>query len=393
MLWDITQQTAAMLVERETPLEAEHLLSSLVGIWERTDLGGDDPVEVIGVHVVDAAEAEASPRAFALLRGLAVFGGERIAPRAHAAASRLAELRTEAPAWVDSLGGATLRESWKTTEPFGDGDNVTLVLQHEGYAPHAISVFIDHNLDSIAKDVFVSPHPDRLRALWKGEEDFTVVGIDPQEAADALAQGLFVEESFEESPATDELQGMRPLLRAYLWTLPPPRPIRHPTMSDGDRDRLAVEFAASPEVSELASEVVDDLAWRMIDFARDHSDGDPLRWSPVVVELFMADWLPGRALLEVPLDAVPDAVRAWVRFAGRRRGLPERLIDEAVAAVGQWEDEFAHAMQDRSRFGPTKAVLSAMLDQGIDITDEAAMETWTREFNALTQEERRKVLP
>jgi hypothetical protein len=394
MLLDMTVETAAMLFEREAPLEAEHLLSSLVGIWEQTDLGGDDPVKVIGGGVVDAAEAEGSPRAFALLTGLAIFGGERVAPHAHAAASRLAELRAEVPAWLDSLGRATLREAWKTLEVFGDGELVTLVLEHRGYAPHAIVVLIDHNLGSAAKDIFVTADAGRFRTRWERDaHDVTVVDIDPQEAADVIGHGLEFEQAYANLPTTENFHRLRPLVRTYLKTLPPPREIVRPTITEDERDRLAADFAASAEARDLDQALIDDLAWRAILYGCDYSDGDPLRWSPVVVELFMVDWLPRKALLEVPAEAVPDAMRAWVRFAGRRRGLPERLIEEAVTAVARWTPEFERAINDPSRFGPSKAIFGAMLDEGIDITDKAAVDEWVREFNARPEEGRRKVLP
>jgi hypothetical protein len=322
------------------------------------------------------------------------FSGARwVGPRALTAARRLVELRDEAPAWVDTLGRATLRGAWKTQEAFGDGDMVVLVLEHAGHAPHGIGVLIDNNLGSVAKDVLVADDASMLRAIWEHEvPDVTAVDIDPQEAADALAHGLEMERMFAESPGTEEFIKLRPLLRAYLKTLPPPRPIAHPTMSEDERDRLAAEFAAPPEARGLDPALIDDLAWRMIHFGCDYSDGDPLRWSPVVVELFMADWLPRKALLEVPVDAVPDAVRSWVRFAGRRRGVPERLIKESVAAVARWTPEFERAINDPARFGPSKAIFGAMLDEGIDITEKASVDAWVRAFNERPEQERRKVL-
>jgi hypothetical protein len=119
----------------------------------------------------------------------------------------------------------------------------------------------------------------------------------------------------------------------------------------------------------------------------------PLRWSPIVVELFMTDWLPRKALLEAPVKKVPDAVRAWVRFAGRRRDLAQSLIGETVTAVGRWEREFAKAMKDSARFGPAKAIIGAMLAEGIEPSDQAAVDAWIGDFNARSKEEQRNVLP
>jgi hypothetical protein len=386
--------TASELVELESPFVAECWLSSFVSIWEEADLVGDDPERVIGLSVVDAAAAEGSSCALALLSGLGVLGGDRVRRRARREVRRLDGRRDEAPPWLDALGRARLREAWKTQEPFGDGDMVTLVLEHEGYPPHAIGVLIDHNLGSIGKDVLVADDAGMLRTLWEHEvPGVTAVDIDAQEAADTLAYGLEIEQMYLDSPATEELRRFRPLLRTYLRTLPTPRPIRRPSLDERDREYLAEEFAASAEARRVDPAVIDDLAWRIIDFGCDYSDGDPVRWSPVVVELFMVDWLPRKALLEAPIKKVPDALRAWVRFAGRRRGLTESLIEETVTAVGRWEREFAKAMKDSTRFGPAKAIVGAMFAEGIDPSDQSAVDTWVRDFNARPEEERRKVLP
>jgi hypothetical protein len=111
-----------------------------------------------------------------------------------------------------------------------------------------------------------------------------------------------------------------------------------------------------------------------------------------VVELFMTDWLPRKALLEAPVKAVPDAVRAWVRFAGGRRGLTESMIEETVTAVGRWEREFVAAMKDSASFGPAKSIVGAMLAEGIEPSDQAAVDAWIGDFNARPEEERRRVL-
>jgi hypothetical protein len=312
-LWDLargTAATAAELVELQSPFLAECWLSSLVSIWEEAHLIDDDPERVIGLSVVDAAVAEGSPRALALLSGLAVFGGQRVGPRARTEARALGERRDQAPAWLDALGRARLLGSWRTQEPFGDGDMVALVLKHDGYPPHAIGVLIDHNLGSSAKDVLVADDAGMLRVLWEHEvPGVTAVDIDPQEAADVLAHGLEIEPRYLDSPATEELRRFRPLLRTYLRALPSPRALQRSSLHEPDRDRLAEEFAASDEARGLDPAVIDDLAWRIVDFGCDYLEGDPLRWSPIVVELFMTDWLPRKALLEAPVKAVPDAVR------------------------------------------------------------------------------------
>jgi hypothetical protein len=122
----------------------------------------------------------------------------------------------------------------------------------------------------------------------------------------------------------------------------------------------------------------------------DYGDGDPLRWSPTVVELFMLDYLPRKVpLSREEVDALPEVLGAWVRFALTKRGLEERFILEVEDAVVDFEEEFREAMDDERTFGPGKLVMLAMREDDVDMTDQQALDAWLEEFNAQPIEERR----
>jgi hypothetical protein len=70
-----------------------------------------------------------------------------------------------------------------------------------------------------------------------------------------------------------------------------------------------------------------------IDFASDYVDGRPLRWSPVVMKLFMFHWGPHDLVDREVFAHVPAALDAWVRFAGRKNGLPEWAIEDTRKAI------------------------------------------------------------
>ena len=72
--------------------------------------------------------------------------------------------------------------------------------------------------------------------------------------------------------------------------------------------------------------------------------------------------------------------------------MPEDLIQDAVAEMADWESEFMSAMKDSTRFGPSKAIFGAMLDEGIEVSDKAVVNAWINDFNARPEEERNKVL-
>ena len=90
-----------------------------------------------------------------------------------------------------------------------------------------------------------------------------------------------------------------------------------------DRDALRDEFLASPEGRAFAPDGDEAFGVSLaIDFCVDYVDGRPLRWSPVVVELFMADWVPSKVLADAGVfEVLPSVLDAWVRFAGRKAGI------------------------------------------------------------------------
>ena len=97
-----------------------------------------------------------------------------------------------------------------------------------------------------------------------------------------------------------------------------------------------------------------------INFCADYVDGRPLRWSPVVVELFMANWIPRKVLADEGLfERLPPALDAWVRFAGRKAGTP----DWAVRPRGRRSRAGALQMVERgsdpAAGGPAKQFLTA----------------------------------
>jgi len=119
-----------------------------------------------------------------------------------------------------------------------------------------------------------------------------------------------------------------------------------------------------------------------IDFAVDYEGGDPLRWSPVVIELFMADWLPRKLLADRAMfEAAPGALDAWVRYAGRARGIPAGAIAMNTAAIPEWTATMLAAADDDHTAGPAKQFMLAAQQAGIDLSDPQAINTFMAEWN------------
>jgi hypothetical protein len=167
-------------------------------------------------------------------------------------------------------------------------------------------------------------------------------------------------------------------------------------LTEEDRRALLDAFLASPfaaALSQTHAVVADLVADHILDFRAGHGEGDLLRWSPIVVEIAMLDWLPRKALLNVAeIDALPDVLRAFVRFAAEQRSLADSDLDEILTAIAEFEPEFRSAAADPVEFGWGKRLAQQMQRDGVDMTDERATQDWIEAFNALSVAERDEIL-
>jgi len=70
----------------------------------------------------------------------------------------------------------------------------------------------------------------------------------------------------------------------------------------------------------------------------------------------MTGWLPRKVAREPAFfERVPDILRDWVAYAGRRRGVPRAPLREAVAAVKRHSKEMLDAASAPGAWGPAKA--------------------------------------
>jgi hypothetical protein len=184
---------------------------------------------------------------------------------------------------------------------------------------------------------------------------------------------------------TEEAEQLMPLVRARLRLLPTPRPIEPPDTPDEEREALVAAFAISPEaigLTRVGHGPAAELARWFIDFACDYGAGDPLRWSPIAVEILLGDWLPRKAILEPDeIEVLPEVLRRFARFSARRKGLADPVIAETLDAVDRFAPDFVEGMADDERAGPAKEILVGLRAAGVDLTDEAAVQRWIDERN------------
>jgi len=380
------------------PLEVETFASGVVSTW-RQDVAmpnADEAAKALAELLARHLAAKRSPDALALMLGI-----EAVAPGPLAAvfAAPIARLRVGGltdPVWVDSIRLIRFVEGWRSTDEYGDQDMVMAVFEHAGRPPHGIGLLVDQNMGGMAKEVLVTDEPDGLRSDWLARPSLQIISLNAQEVADRFAGALQAYDETFMLETSKETRYLLPLVRARLRLLPAGVAAERAEIPTAERESLLADFEASPEASagdEAAAGDVGLLASYFVDYGCDYGTGDPLRWSPIAVELVMLDWFPRKVMLEGPaIAAVPDALRRFVRYAGRRKGLPEASIADTVAAVDEFEAAYLLAMADTAGYGPAKAIVSAMRSESVDPTDPAAVAGWMEAFNARPASERDRLL-
>jgi hypothetical protein len=299
-----------------------------------------------------------------------------------------------APAWIEQIGESEIVGAAVISEAaFDDARTVLLESRHPDGETMAVGVLIDRNLGGLAKDVLLAESIEQVVGAMghhsTGEEaQLELKRVEPGVAAGLIREAIARTDMTWDPPVDDDFWPGRALalLRADQTpgSVEPPEPAE---VSVEERDRLRDEFLASPEGREFAPD--GDEAWvasLAIDFCVGYTGGDPLRWSPAVVELFLTDWVP-RKVLTTPelLKCLPGALDAWVRFAAGRRGSPEWATNETRGSIGKCAQEMIEAASDPAVGGPSKQFLLAAKAAGVDLEDEQAMGAFINGWNARSE--------
>jgi hypothetical protein len=404
----------------DDPLEAEAWASAILAMSHKQPVPFELQQELersFLPRLVQAAERKRDRAGLAMLCALASVSDD---PDARAAAERMKAHGLAPPPWAAVIGRPQLIETMTATDPFGDQIGYYFLFRYAGEPDHLVLALYDENLGGIIKDAVVAPlQPDTdILELLGHEPDVEGRMVKPAVAAgsviSAVANGdLFVDNDWSEDFRQNRallLARMRQILErheaatatqaaspghevaaggtasALPYDPPPPEP-----PGREDQEALIQEFMASPLAAGLSTER--DVALAILDHCMtarcDFGDGDPLRWSPIVVELFMLDFLPRKVTLDfAQIAALPEVLAAWVRFCLGKRGLAEHLIIETQDAVARYSAEFREAVTNPHNFGLAKAFSNAMRADGVDLLDEQAVAAWMAAFNARPQDER-----
>ena len=153
-------------------------------------------------------------------------------------------------------------------------------------------------------------------------------------------------------------------------------------------DREGMDDTAAQD---LAGDVALALDWKF-----NYSDGELGRWDTSDVYEFLIEWCPRK--VSIPPDecgSIPGAIGSFAGFL-EANGLlaadsspATKLAAEAESLSGR----FVTAMSDPSNFGMAKSFFGAAVAEGVDMSDEEALQGWVEEFNSRPFEEREAIIP
>jgi hypothetical protein len=383
-------RAARELLAVRSPLDAELMVSELLGTWwtqRSSRAGGRRAVSVeqlVGEGLVDYAAGQRSPAALALLSGIACLGTPRQAAKAERAALELIESGVPCPGWAEHLGAVTSAECYINPDVLGDQDEVICVFSYDGEEPHALVTVVDYNAEGMIRDGWVTSRVDKLldhcheasaQRGGKGTDArHAFRQVDAGQARHMLETALAVTDGAKDPSVSESFPSYHAFIRARIRALPPYRGrgvsgATGPRRQGWSRDRratLAAEFLASDEAEDLSDRgSASHCADRIIDYGCDRDFGRPLRMSPTKVETFLLSWLPRKVMLSfAEQDAMPHVLAAWVRWAGRRRGLADPVVSETLEAVFNSMGMFAEAYRDPAEFGLDYALVRRLLPDG-----------------------------
>ncbi|MGV9763220.1 hypothetical protein [Micromonospora tulbaghiae] len=388
--YDAVLHAARDVTRLDSALDAEMLGAALLGsVYAVAEHDREQAVREFVTGFLAATSRRRSAAATTLRAVFAALvpdaeGAARVRPGAHA------------PSWAGQLGRVRVTGAWAYGDVYGDQTSYLATFayddEEEGGPEHALVALVDHNI-GITKDVFVGGPAGRIVEQAREictEDEFTWFRTeDPARMHAEVSRHLAVTDDLAELPAQGSLATDRALVGARLAVLPGPTPPAGPAVvpppTDEERTRLVRAFLDSPEAARFAlPEVADgELAslhfclGLLLDHAAGFPDADPMRWSPMVAELFLLDWVHRRAVLDMDDAAMlPRVLRAWAAYAARQRGLSQPAAARTDEAITEMVPEFARLYTTGERRSPATAAVAQLMADGVDPDDPEALNAW-----------------
>jgi hypothetical protein len=275
------------------------------------------------------------------------------------------------PQWLTDLDQAHVDGTVEMVHVLGDGDNIMIGMSLPGGCALSLVVYIDHNMGTLVKDAFAVPEPldtliEQMRIASHNDPDTTWAPLAPADARVRIQDAIELGDMTIPPLETDTWPACRPLVLWALGMLPSGgRRYERPHWDDEALRELTGRFLASPFGSGLDDPDYRSLLESLLWFGTGYGPGDPLRWSPVAVEILLTDWIPRKIIAEAPyLAKLPELLRAFIRFCHHERGIRAELTADTLAAVNTYEPEYQRIIRSPRPQGPA-ALLAAMGAMGV----------------------------
>lgn len=262
----------------------------------------------------------------------------------------LAQRSHPLPSSLTSVDGAAVHRAVELVHVLGDGDNLLLGVRFPGGTEMTVVVYIDHNLGTVVKDAFVMPQGlDEAIALMKrfqADPDTTWRDVPLGDARVRTTEAVEVSAIMFPPLESDTWPGCRALVEWLVRGMPADGTgYQRPEWSNDALTALTDRFLASPFGAGLDGVAHRKLLDSILRFGTDYGPGDPLRWSPVSVEILLVDWIPRKIVAETrDLAVAPQVLRAFIRFSHYERGIRKALTTETLVAVDRWEPDYQRAI-------------------------------------------------
>lgn len=316
----------------------------------------------------------AAPETSALLAVIAEMVGDDDVLRARIRRELAVRPKVE-PAWLAQLSETSTYRAVRMHHVLGDGDNIILGVRLAGGDELTCMVYIDHNLGTLVKDGFVVPE-----SIATIVAEFQRVTEDPDTQWDEISLAdarSWVDAAIELAAITfppletETWPACRALVEWITRGLPDGGTgYQRPQWDSADLARIAEGFFGSPYGARLDDPDHRGLLESLLWYGTDYGSGDPLRWSPVKIEILLDDWIPRKIVAPAEyLAKAPDLLRAFIRFAHAEVGLRSDLTDETLSSIDDWEPQYQQTIRSPRPQGPA-ALLAAL---GLDTDDMADM--------------------